>query len=67
MHGSQPGCFTLRSMLLEDFVVYFLFSFFFWWGGGKPMRFCVSLNRSKEDLFLYNAQGCGLNIVSGTL
>lgn len=31
------------------------------------MRFCVSLNRSKEDLFLYNAQGCGLNIVSGTL
>jgi len=62
MHGSQPGCFTLRSMLLED-----LNLFLFWWGGGKPMRFCVFLNRSKEELFLYNAQRCGLNIVSGTL
>lgn len=49
-------------MLLED-----LNLFLFWWGGGKPMRFCVFLNRSKEELFLYNAQRCGLNIVSGTL
>lgn len=61
MHGSQPGCFTLRSMLLEDF----FFNIFFWWGGGKPMRFFGF--EPKEDLFLSNIQHCGLNVSSRSL
>lgn len=50
MHGSQPGCFTIRSMLLEDFKFFFLVG---WWKADEV----------KEDLFLYNTQQRGLNVV----
>lgn len=43
MHGSQPGCFKLRSMLLED-LIFFLVG---WWKANE-----VFLNRSKEDSYI---------------